>query len=511
MKKRTWICAFILILMSAGCALQEDRPEPKSYPDTGKERNEAEDSFQTEDYRKSLEQYLAAMEANPQDTEAFLGVIRCQIELENYDIAVTDIRELISREPAMKDAYELYLEVGEKTEAISYKQDAVELADRNHVSSIMEKVPEAPVADFGSGVYEDKLTVTLTAAQEDATIYYSYRNEEYGINTGWREYREGILIMGGEGSIESYLVLDGMPSLKISNTYEVNYGGTEVQFKDKAMELLIRQVLDIHDRPLLDTDCYGITSLDTYRLNGLPGYDEMPQIHSLADLDKMPLLDYLYLDDQHEISDYSAIAGCSCLRSFYTYRTGISDISFLEGLGELSTVYFQYEEELKNISPLKKHHKLRTLGMRECGAGSVDEILKGNPELTSVYISTSQLNDQKLLTELPDLRYLEMQGLTGLDLKVIASLKELTSLQISADWDTDSREKNALDDLSFLDDMKELTQLDLDLVQDPEQLKHIYGLSKLKYLYLYSCEATEDSDAMDALKNELPSTCKLNY
>lgn len=511
MKKRILVCMVFGVLM-AGCSKKEE--SLPLYPDIEEENNRAKESFDQGEYLESLEEYMAGMEKNPTDTEAFLGMIRCQMELENYSIAATDVAELINREPGLSEAYELYLEIGERSENMWYKRTAIKLADQNHVADIMELAPEEPTVSYESGVYTDKMVLTIESADPDDEIYFSLSDPEYNLNIDWKKYEEPMVIMGGEVRLNTYLVRDGMPSREKEYTYVVNYPGVEVHFEDPLMEVVVRDKINKYGDVLTDIDCFSVTDLrvSSYDLKNLGYEEEETQVHNLIDLRNFPNLNNLYLYEQKEINDYSPIRNCTTLRSLYICYSDLEDVSFLSGLDNLKSVGL-YGNEIKDISPLATCKNLSWLDVESNPITNLDTVITADNELYGMDFNPGQLQDFSVLQKRPELTSLTIRGLSEIDTETLGKLTGLNSLGLYYDWNNhDWNNRDSLSDFSFVRNLKELNYLYINGdLNDSTDLENLYGLDNLREIRLSTAyEAWYDDEDIEHLQEALPN-CTISY
>lgn len=139
----------------------------------------------------------------------------------------------------------------------------------------------------------------------------------------------------------------------------------------------------------------------------------------------------------------------------------------------------------------------------------IDDILRSNPQLGSLGIDDTQLANYSVLTELEDIEYLHIYGISNVDYTAISELTDLESLTLSYNYER--REYNtSISDLSFLSKMQGLQSLTLYGVNNASDLVYFSQLPNLTPLSLYSCNAISDQAAMKALIQALPN-CSITY
>ena len=186
MRRITCITIISIMFLFCACGSGNGNYKYQSVDVTTKNK-EAQSLYDNGEYADSLDLYLEAMQENPKDVNARIGVVKCQIALENYSMALINLSSAVKVAPKTEELYELYLEISELTENISTAQTAVNLAKNYGVDSFLEKVPEKPVLGYESGKYDKRIEVAVESLEEGNEIYisiskvngYSYNNMSY--------------------------------------------------------------------------------------------------------------------------------------------------------------------------------------------------------------------------------------------------------------------------------------------------------------------------------------------
>lgn len=128
MKKNVFISISIcMCLLLSGC--QNSTLETAITYDSVDDINaEAQKLYDDGDYTSSLTKYSEAIAKNPTDIDSMIGAAQCQIALENYSMAGTNLSAAIRVEPTDYRIYDLYVQMSEESENISYARTAVTLA-----------------------------------------------------------------------------------------------------------------------------------------------------------------------------------------------------------------------------------------------------------------------------------------------------------------------------------------------------------------------------------------------
>lgn len=483
--------------------------------DVSEKNQEAQLLYDEQKYEESLEIFLDAMQAEPKDIEARIGVIKCQIALENFDIALTDLSAAIETAPRRAELYDLYFEISRLTGDINVAQTAVGLAKRYDVKEIIEKMPQKPVFSYADGHYDSRLEVSISVPEsEQAEIYITV--DKGGVSQYSRLlYTEPWVITSGETHISAYCVKDGIPSEIVEKTYICEYQPTAVQFQDELMEQLVRNIIGKPEGDITDVDCEQLTNLNSYGLyTDSISYEEYSamQIHTLSDLQFFPNLTSLTLQQQTEIEDYSPIAVCPFLNSLNIYDTNMSDIGFVREMPRMSYLYIE-DNQITDISPISTCKNIMTLRL---AGNPIDDIsvVTELDNLNDLGFDTGQIEDLSMLDKLGNLRNLSVECNGKDDLSLIGELSGLESLTIQYDyWNDDYNERSYITDISYLENLTSLTYLNISGLEDLSNIDSLKKLVNLQNLYLYNrgnSQQSEDEKIIKELQEALPM-CSISY
>lgn len=511
MKKRRIIFLGLLLICLTGCG--QGAGSDRIYEDVSQAVTEADGLYDAGDYTAGLEAYLDAMNANPKDTAARLGAVRCQIALGNMDIAQTDLSMLMKLDPQIVEIYDLYAQIGVATGNLTIASNAVTMARIHGVEGFLERVPSAPVFNVESGIYQDKLEIEIACDDPESVIYYNIYGDS-GSQEG-RLYDGPIALLSGHTYINAYTLKDGLPSESVSRDYDVDYAGEEIIFQDPYMEKMIRSALNKEEGPVTDLDCWNLTYLnldiwDVLRDMNYEKYGDV-RITTMEDLRYMPNLQGLDVYSDEEVSwNMAALSECVNLERLSLRYAGIKNLDFVRNMPNLRNLDV-YGNEITDISILADCPVLDQLNVQDNPiTAGLDEVLaKGKMEYLNM--DDGQLTDYSSLEYCKKLRYLYIQGWDEIDRQAILRLGWLEGLSICMDWnDQVDRDQLELTDLSFVSGLEKLQSLHLEGVRDAEELRHLHGLKQLTYLYLYNCKVTEDKEAMRELGSALPN-CEIGY
>ena len=147
-------------------------------------------------------------------------------------------------------------------------------------------------------------------------------------------------------------------------------------------------------------------------------------LSDLSPLGGLPQLSSLDLSDCTGVSDLSPLAGLPRLRAlFLDYCTGLSHLSPLAGLPRLDWLSLSGCSGLSDLSPLAGLTELHTLYLDYCTGLSDLSPLAGLTRLSGLSLhGCTGLSDLSPLTGLTDLRTLDLDGCTSLPREEIEEL-----------------------------------------------------------------------------------------
>lgn len=516
MKKIGNIVLIGMLFLLCGCGDGETAYQ-YSMTDVAAKNEEAQNLYNGGNYEESLTLFLDAMQEEPKDASARIGVIKSQIALENYDMALVNLNMSVPILAHEEELYDLYIQVSKLTDNISIARNAVELAKRYGEESFLERVPEKPVLGVEGGKYSQKMEVTVTAQDEgDVEIYVNVKKKD-GYQYYNVIYQKPWVITSGETKLTAYCVRDGIPSETIEATYICEYAPTVVQFADPVMEQLVRNTISRPEGEITDLDCEQIDYLSSYNLqSGDVTYEEYQEmkIKSLADLKYFTNLTSLVICEQAEIADYSQVCLCPLLSQLTLTSDGIEDIAFVSELPQLNYLYVE-NNQIRDVKPVLQCKNLRGLEIEGNPINDLSE-LKQMQQLYMLRFDYKQFQDLTVLEQWETLTDINIYCTGEDDISVIGKLEQLESLSMQYDyWQYDDYEgKHCIKDISFVGNLENLTYLNISGLQDFSQLSSLKNLTKLQNLYLYNRfdreHEAEDAAAIADLQRALP-TCNISY
>lgn len=507
MKKIVFISICMCLLLS-GC--QNNTSETVITYDSVNDINaEAQKLYDNGDYTSSLTKYSEAIAENPTDIDSMIGAAQCQIALENYSMANTNLSAAIKVEPTDYRIYDLYVQMSKESENISYARMAVTLAQTYNVTEFLDKVPNTPEINQPDGLYDSKFEVEIFAP-DDSEIYVAEKKDNSYISY---EYHEPVIITRGNTDLEVYCVVDGIPSDTATAKYVCDYPPTVVSFVDPIIEQLVRLTLNKESGTITDVDCESITNIRQYNLrnNGM-SWDEYEKLHvaSLADMGLFPNLQQLNLENIGNITDFSILASCKSLSSIDISGGNIQDISFVEYLPNLGYCRLS-DNNISDLSPLlncKNLYGLYIDGNPISNLNVLDEL-----DLESISVTVTYLDNLSIFGSWKNLNNLQIYGCGGYDLAVIGQLSNLRYLYLYAsdysqnDWNS---KQAPLEDISFLENLTNLERLNIQGLSSYAQLSVVKSLSNLTDLYVQTFDYSSLPDSLrQDLQNALPK-CSIN-
>lgn len=495
MKRKAWLPALLALLILAGCG----HTAPAA--DNSAQTAAAQASYEAGNYRQSLESWLQAVELVPRDLTARLGAIRCQLALGSYAAAAQDLALAEAIDPAEPALSELYLELGRAAGDSALARRGVELAQAAGNNAVLEQLPPAPELSLESGSYTRPQRVAIRGS---GTVHYTLSRQDGALVAEDLPYVAPLPVTDGHTVLTAWCVRDGIPGPAVTAVYDCACTPAAVAFTDPVLERMVRAALGRNSGTLTEADCERVTALSSailYTPDGPQTVGDVPQLTTLADLDKLPNLTALALYDQPLPAGLEALAGCPCLQSLTLARCGLTDLDFTRYTPGIQTLCVP-GNALTDLAPLASLPRLHTLDVRGSELTAADCVsLTG---LQTLVLAGGQLPEAAPLAGLPALRVLTVEGWTGADLAGLAAVPALEALTVrSAPGDT-ALTAPPLEELGFLAAMPQLTRLYLAGVSDAEQLAALQALDGLRTLVLYDSPARLDADAMAALRAALP-------
>ena len=490
MKIKRWLVVLITAFLLTGCGQSASNLPAAEYDSVDSLNEQADALFENGNYTEALLQYADAMRLNPVNLQAVLGSARCQIALENYELAASNLEAAIQIDPEDGNIYDLYTELGQKSEDLDYIWEAISKAETYRVDSFLEHIPDTPEPNLPGGLYNSPVKISIRG-EEEAEIHVT---EKRGHKVITFPYVEPFSLSRGTTEIDVYCIKDGIPSRKETYSYDCAYPAKEISFADPLIEKMVRTYLGNDTEPITDADCETITELSMYDYRQLAGisWDDyrMLEIHTLDDFALFPNLEMVELFNVVDCDDYSPLRTCMrTLNQLTIYDSQLEDLTFLAGFSNLSYASI-YGNHIHDLSPLKECDCLLSLYL--FGNPIEDLSAISGLQLDSLGCSVGTQDDLSLIREMKNLRSLTIYNGSSLDLSVLGELTDLTSLEIRLyDYDRDisgyyiARGGMSMKDLSFLSKLQKLEYLSIYELDNYDQVDVFKTLTNLKQLVFY--------------------------
>ena len=402
-------------------------------------------ALEAEDFSKAADKFSAALTLKSNREEIYLGYANALIGLKDYDEAVQIAEKGIEK---MSGAESLYLCKVQALVGAGKIGEAAEFLDNIEDSYINKKIQDERPADLSyspaQGKYSKTQKVTIDG-RDGETIYYTLNGETPTINS--TVYKEPITISSTTTLTAIAVSENGLVSPILQLNYEIDNANEAIEFTDTKVEAMVRAALDRPSGTLQASQLTAVTELSSGMADG--------SIRSLKDLEYLPALKTLSLNNELLIDDYTPLAGLSGLSQLYITGCALSDadlaaVNALTGLTELD-ISDNCITALDGISALQ--------------------------QLTYLNASDNDIASSSALEAFPNLTYLSLSGNNLSELDGLKNLTDLSTLDIS---------DNYISDLAPLTGLKNLTELFL-RNNTPANVKKLASLSSLTYLDISEC------------------------
>ena len=487
MKRIILSCLLCGVILLTGCA-QKDAGSTVSYENVDSINAEANAEYESGNYKEALTKYAEAITTNPVDLTAQLGAAKCQMALENYEMAAMNLSAALKIDPKAEEIYDAYLELSKASDSVGYARSAIKSAEKNQVDSFLAKLPKEPVLSSDGGTFDSKVELTITADPDEEIFVEETHDSYYNV---YKYYGYPLNILHGITELSVYCMKDGIPSRSVDAHFSCSYEPTEVTFKDKAVEMLVRADLGFDENtPVTDFDCEKIQYLYAYQISSIKdwGDEEPPKVESLDDFVLFPNLSSLSLEEMSGINDFSFLANCHKLNHLDISDTGTTDLSSLSELYSLETLFVN-GNEITDFSPVK------------------------DLKLDSIAFNCPENQDLSFLQNYKDsLTELLIYGCADADLSSIASLSGLTNVSLYNYYYLNNeyhRDEAPLGDLHWLVELPALEYLQLYGLEDYSPLEYIKTISTLQRLNVRTVDGEDMSaELRKELEEALPG-CKI--
>ena len=388
-------------------------------------------------YNRAIRLYTTACELDPENYDLALALADTYVSAGNYTKAEYTLVHTISDHP---DAISPYLALSRIYVSQDKLLDAQQMLDHVENEAVRTQLdqmrPEAPVLSPESGYYSDYISVSLT--YRSGTPYLRV-DGEYP-STSDAPYSAPVELPGGESSVSAIVVGEnGLVSPLAVNGYTIGNIVEEVHFASSAFESFVRDTLsldpsapvmtdnlwDVAELTVPDTitevgDLQYFTGLKTLTLQNYHGGD-------YSFLESMPLLENLDLS-QSSVSTIAmeTIDAMQALRTLNLNACGISDVSNLKSLSGLQSLDLG-SNNITNIAPLARCTGLQILNLSGNGISDISP-LTSLKQLQTLDLSYNAPTTLAPLAQCTDLRKLDLSNCNLIDISAIKPCTKLTHL-----------------------------------------------------------------------------------
>ncbi|MBQ8894303.1 MAG: leucine-rich repeat domain-containing protein [Clostridia bacterium] len=403
--------------------------------------NQGQKALDGQDYSKAAYKYSAALSLKKNREAIYLGYGRALIGLGDSDTAVELLDKGIDR---FGGAEELYLCKVQALVADGRIGDAVDFLDNISNSYINKSIQAARPADLtyspAQGKYSRAQKVTLNL-REGETIYYTLNGTDPTMTSA--VYKEPITV-STNATLTAIAVSDsGLVSPRLQLSYEINNANEYIEFADAKVEKMVRAALDRPSGRIYAAQLLSVTDLAS---DGIEG-----SIRSLKDLEYMPSLQALWINNELLIEDYSPLAGLTELKILSLSGCALSDqdLQSINGLTQLTELSLD-NNHLTTLQPLSALHDLEFLSVCSNDLESTS-VFPEFPKLKWLYLSSNNLMNVDGLSELSELLTLDVSYNFISDLSPLTGLKKLTDLYLKDNTPKNIKKLSALPALTHLD------------------------------------------------------------
>lgn len=400
-----------------------------------------EKALERQDYLTASEQFSAALKFQKNHEEIYLGYSEALVQLKDYTKAAEILDRGIDR---LGGAESLYLAKAKVLVAAGKIGSAADFLDGIKDSYINKKIQDTRPADLTytpqQGSYSRAQKVTLQVP-DGLTVYYTLNGEDPSLASS--VYKEPITVTSSCMLTAIAVSKDGLVSPRLKLAYEINNANEAIEFTDPKIEKMVRVQLD---RPSGDLYAAQLASITELQNDGLDG-----EIRSLKDLEYLPHLQVLRINEELLIEDYSPLSNLTELKILSMAGCALSDeslsvISSLSALTELSI----NRNKITDLSTLNQLEQLEFLNASNNKLTTTVDI-SAFPRLKYLHLTDNGLYDLSGLSDLRELLYLDVSENAVTDLSPLSGLKALEELSLRGNRPDNVKVLNTLPALSRLD------------------------------------------------------------
>lgn len=467
--------AYILLFNGAKAALK-DIEKGKAYFTEGK-------------YDLAAAAYKSAVNNDPKNATALLGLATSYDELGKDDEAITLMLKAIDDAPGNDNFYKFIIQNYVKNNKID---KALEFINNIKHPPILYKLKDIRPTNLkfspNPGSYDKYISVTIST-DAGCTIYYTTDGSLPNLNS--QKYTSPIKVDKDKLNLRAFAVnADNIISDESSVIYNIYNDNQKYVFYDTKIEAIVRSILNRPTGDILYKDIIKVTRLSNFDSAGKPieGY-----IRKLDDLLAMKSLTELVLNNEPVLTGFGVFSSLTALKNVTLNGCGIDDnelkdicaatwittlmvdknqISDLTQLTQLSQLqnFSASDNRIASVEAFGVLTGIRQLNLSKNSLTNIDSLSKLTA-VTSLDISGNSISDFNTLLSLKAVEDLKLSSNKIADLSGISVLSGLKNLYIA---------ENLITDIAPLSQVRSLSILDL----SKNNIKNLDPISKLSLTQL---------------------------
>lgn len=406
-------------------------------------------------YEQAIASYRNALDIDPKNKEAGMGLAEAYESSRMYTYAEAAYKDLLKDEKNQPEVYckliNMYIGQGKYEEAGMLLDEAVKETDDEDVKQLYaEAHPAAPVMNYDSGTYRERIKVEITAAEAGQVIYYTTDGRMPDLEA--EVYDKPIVMPNGKTDIKAVVVNSlGFQSDFAEKSYNITVQDKITEVHEPVIERIIHETMQIpNNEPIYNDDIERMTEL--YIIGGvvaegedlhnvvlestaytIDGYTYTPEgqavLQSLQDLEMMPFLERVVVAYQPDL-DIRGLESLRNLRELSLVGNGLTsaDISALSGLEELQVLNLGWNRitDIKAVIGMKKLLSLGVWGNKINSIQGIEDL----GFLEYLDISDNNIADISPVQRLMNVQQLWLYSNQVADISSVVNLPKLDVLMI---------------------------------------------------------------------------------
>lgn len=398
-------------------------------------------------YSQAVDEYTSAMNKNNKKQEIYLALADAYAKNEDFTNAGKIIDDAIDKKittdkNGLEELYVMRVKIftgaGDLANAVSYINS---VPDQYILKKIENLRPDDLSYTPTQGSYEKTVKMKITV-REGETVYYttdgSYPTKFSNI------YTNPINISNGTTRIAAISVdQNGLVSPMLSATFKVTNDYEEVVFDDKKVEKMVRAALTKPTGKIRVKELESVTELSNAGIDG--------QIKTLSDLERMPALETLYIENEKNMTSISHFAGLTNLKTLTLSGCALTNDD-LNAIGALTSLEY-IDISNNNLTSANVLANLTSLSYIVVAKNNITDISYITTGENVVYIDASN----NRLTTVPDyeftnkIEHLILSKNNISDLSTIHRYSGLIALELASNSITNAKNIGKLSGLELLD------------------------------------------------------------